>query len=329
MLRLVSEITITSADGKKVWQFESVASCVIAEDTATLTDTCTIELPKKTIWQGAPVGSGDNPPIKRGDKIVVKLGYDDQLVQRFSGFIRDVDNKTPVKITCEDGMFILKQTAIKKQGFKSITLDELIEKLLAGTGIKYHLIDKGINLGAYRITQPTVAAELNEMKKEFPLLAYFRNYSGTPVLYVGLTHPLDNVKKESFVFGKNIIEERFEYKRKEDIKVRVKAVSVGKHNKKIEVEIGDKEGEEIQLKINGIDKEALTVFAQQALTNAKYEGLRGSFTTFGEPHVTKTDRAYIETEDGKKGTYLIKKCEVSFGTSGYRQTVELGQIISK
>lgn len=327
MLRLSSEITISATDGR-VWRFNSVGNCSIVEDTATLTDTCVIELPKKTSWQGVPVGSGTNPPIKRGDKILVKLGYDDNLKTRFIGYIRNVNNKTQVKIECEDGMFVLKLAAIKKQGFKDVTLAGLIDNLLTGTGIKYKLIDKNVRLGYYRITKATVAEELNELRKEFGLMSYFRNYNGEQFLYVGFTYPFDSVNTQKFIYGKRIIDDQFEYKRKEDIKVKVKAVSVGKNNQKIEVEVGDKEGELIDVKISGLDKADLKKFADKTLENAKYEGLRGSFTTFGEPYMNKTDKAYIETADGNKGTYLAKKVNINFGKDGYRQIIELGQIIN-
>ncbi len=335
MLLPITEITITADDGSRKWQFDAVANGQIIEDTATLTDTCMIELPKKTIWQGAtqdantPVGLGDKPLIKRGDSIVVKLGYDGVLKERFSGYIRTVGNKNPMVIECEDAMFKLKLAPIKKEGFKSITLGGLMEKLLVGTTIKYKLIDKNIQLGSYRITQSTIAAELNELKKELGLMAFFINYNGEQFLYVGFTYPFDSVTKHGFYYGNNLIEENFEYKRKEDLKVKVKAVSAQKNNKKIEVEVGDKDGETIDVKIFGLDKNALQKFAEDTLANAKYEGLRGSFKTFGEPFLNKTDKAYIECEDGTKGTYLIKKLDISFGVSGYFQNVELGQIISK
>lgn len=327
MLRLCSEITISAADGR-IWQFNFVTNSTIVEDTATLTDTCVIELPKKIAWQGVPVGGGTNPPIKRGDKIEVKFGYDDELKTRFIGYIRNVNNKTPIKIECEDGMFLLKLSAIKKQGFKDVTLAGLIDNLLVGTGIKYKLIDKDVRLGYYRITQATVAEELNELRKEFGLMSYFRNYNGQPFLYVGFTYPFDSINTQKFIYGKRIIEEQFEYKRKEDIKVKVKAISVGKNHQKTELEVGDKDGELIDLKIIGLDKLALKKFADKTLANAKYEGLRGSFTTFGEPLMNKTDKAYLETADGNKGTYLSKKITIGFGKGGYRQDLELGQIIN-
>jgi hypothetical protein len=325
MFRLCSKIVI---EGDRRYEFTAVVSCTITEDTASLTDTCVIELPKKIQWEGQSVGAGAHPPIKRGDKITVHLGYDDVLKLRFSGYIRRVSATVPVKIECEDGMFLLKLQPAKKKGFKEISLDKLISTLLEGTGVKYALIDKNINLGPYRITRDTVAEELAELQRTYGLMAYFRNINDEPTLYVGFTYPFDGRRKENFVHGKNIISNELEYRREEDIKLKVKAISIQPDNKRIEVEAGDKDGELRTVYRYNVREADLKVFATSELERFKYSGYQGSFETFGEPAVNKTDIAHVEGEDGNKGDYLIKKVEINFGTGGYRQKVELGPVIS-
>ncbi|TXI14225.1 MAG: hypothetical protein E6Q66_07400 [Pedobacter sp.] len=323
MLKLRSEVTIV---GDHTWVFTALSSCTIVEDTGNLTDTCVLELPKKITWQCAE--SGSRPPIKRGDKITVKLGYtppgmapqNSDLKVRFTGYVRRVDAKAPVKIECEDGMFLLKVTPAKQKGFAHITLKELIGFLLEGTGINYHLIDKDIDLGPYRITRPTIAQELNELKRERGLKAYFRE----SVLYVGYDYDYNWRKKESFIHSKNIITEELEFRRAEDIKLGIKATSVDRNNRRIEVPMGDKDGEQIEVFAYNLKHDTLKVFAEKALDRYKYTGYQGSIETFGEPMVHKCDMAHIEISDGNQGDYLIKKVEVNFGTGGYRQKIELG-----
>ena len=94
MLRLVSEIMI---EGDDTWLFTAVNEVNIVQDIESLTDTCELKLPKKIKWQNA-LEKNFKPPVKRGDKITVKLGYDDKLVTRFSGFIRSIDAKVPIVI---------------------------------------------------------------------------------------------------------------------------------------------------------------------------------------------------------------------------------------
>jgi hypothetical protein len=326
MLRLCCKVTI---EGGSAWEFTSVASCAITEDTESLTDTCVIELPKKAKWEGQPVGAGGNPPVKRGDRITVQLGYDgdDNLKTRFVGYVRRVSAATPVKLECEDGMFMLKLAAAQKKGFKEVTLGALIGTLLEGTGVRHTLIDKDMKLGPYRITQDTVAKELAELQRTTGLMAYFRNMGGEPTLYVGFTYPFDGRKKESFLHGHNIISSGLEYSRKEDVKLKVKAVSIQPDNKRIAVEVGDKDGELRTVYKYNVQEGDLKVFAAAELERFKYDGYQGSFETFGEPAVSKTDVAHVEGEDGNKGNFLIKKVEIKFGADGYRQKIELGPTV--
>ena len=317
MLRLTSKITI---EGDKVWEFYAVANCKILEDTGTLTDTCAVELPKNIKWQEAIAKNG-KPPVKRGDKITVQLGYDGDLKVRFTGFIRSVDAKVPITIKCEDGMFILKNQKVKPKAFKNALLEEIIQHLLQDTGIKFKLMDKNIKVGNWRLTKNTVSEELQELREKQMLSSYFRRIDGESVLYIGLAYPLDNRKKVRFEHGKNIISEDFEYRDRDDIRVRCEAQSFNAKHKKITYEYGDKDGDLIKIRMDGLTEEELKKYAIQAVERYKQSGFKGSFETFGAPEVNKCDMVELYASDGNSGVYLVKKNEIEFGMNGYRQKI--------
>jgi hypothetical protein len=321
MLKLCSEITI---EGDKTWLFNAVADCNIVEDVSTLTDTCEIQLPKKIKWQEAVAKNG-KPPIKRGDKITIKLGYDGDLQTRFTGFIRSVDAKVPITIKCEDGMFVLKSHKVKPKAFKNASLHEIVSYLLEGTSIQFQLMDKNIKVGNWRLTKTHASEELQELKEKMMLSSYFRRINGESILYIGLAYPLDNRKKVKFMHGKNIIDENFEYRDKEDIRVRCEAQSFNAKNKKVTYEYGDKDGDVIKIRMDGLTENELKKYAIEAVERYKQSGFKGSFETFGQPEVSKCDMVEIHASDGNSGVYLVKKLEIEFGTNGYRQKIELGQ----
>ena len=321
MLKLCSEITI---EGDKTWLFNAVADCNIVEDVSTLTDTCEIQLPKKIKWQEAVAKNG-KPPIKRGDKITIKLGYDGDLQTRFTGFIRSVDAKVPITIKCEDGMFVLKSHKVKPKAFKNASLHEIMSYLLEGTSIQFQLMDKNIKVGNWRLTKTHASEELQELKEKMMLYSYFRRINGESILYIGLAYPLDNRKKVKFMHGKNIIDENFEYRDKEDIRVRCEAQSFNAKNKKVTYEYGDKDGDVIKIRMDGLTENELKKYAIEAVERYKQSGFKGSFETFGQPEVSKCDMVEIHASDGNSGVYLVKKLEIEFGTNGYRQKIELGQ----
>lgn len=324
MLRLVSEIMI---EGDDTWLFTAVNEVNIVQDIESLTDTCELKLPKKIKWQNA-LEKNFKPPVKRGDKITVKLGYDEDLKTMFTGFIRSIDAKVPIVIKCEDGMFLLKQQAIKPKAYKNASLKEIITDLLAGTGIDFKLVDDNLKIGKYRFTRKTVSEELQELKEKYMLMSYFRRIDDKEVLYVGLAYPLDNREKLFFRHSKNIISEEFEYRVKEDIRVKVEAISFDSKNKKTTIELGDKDGDLIKIRIDGISDSELKKYAQQALDRYKQSGFKGSFETFGVPEVSKCDMVDILSSDENQGVYLVKKNEISFGQNGYRQKIEIGQPLS-
>lgn len=321
MLKLCSEITI---EGDKTWLFNAVADCNIVEDVSTLTDTCEIQLPKKIKWQEAVAKNG-KPPIKRGDKITIKLGYDGDLQTRFTGFIRSVDAKVPITIKCEDGMFVLKSHKVKPKAFKNASLHEIVSYLLEGTSIQFQLMDKNIKVGNWRLTKTHASEELQELKEKMMLSSYFRRINGESILYIGLAYPLDNRKKVKFMHGKNIIDENFEYRDKEDVRVRCEAQSFNAKNKKVTYEYGDKDGDVIKIRMDGLTENELKKYAIEAVERYKQSGFKGSFETFGQPEVSKCDMVEIHASDGNSGVYLVKKLEIEFGTNGYRQKIELGQ----
>lgn len=321
MLKLCSEITI---EGDKTWLFTSLVECRIVEDVSTLTDTCEIKIPKRVKWEQAVFNNG-KPPVKKGDKITIRLGYDNELKNRFFGFVRSVDAKDPIVIKCEDGMFLLKQKKVIPKAYRAASLKEIMTDLLAGTEIKFQLIDKDLQIGKYRMTHSTVSEELQELKEKYMLNFYFRNVNEENILYTGLAYPSDNQNKLKFVHSKNIISEDFEYQNKEDIRVKIEAITFNKKNEKQTLEIGDSDGEVIKMQFDCLTEEELRKYAQQALDNYKKNGIKGSFETFGVPEVSKCDIVDITSSDKNERVYLVKKNEITFGTNGYRQKIELGQ----
>lgn len=288
----------------------------IVRDTDKLTTEAKITLPKKLKWDGS-----EKIPVKRGDKVTISLGYDDNLQTAFSGFVRDVGFKTPVVITCEDDMFNLKQMPAKKMAYRSVTL----EKLLKDQGISYRLNVMGEqSLGAYRVTADTVAALLGKLSQQ-GIRSFFRYEEGEPVLYCGVLFERDNKPSQVFKTGFNIIsDQNLKQQKAENMRLRVKAVSLMPDNKKIKVEAGDADGEQRTLHTYNKTESELKAWAQQEIKRLKRDGLSGSFTTFGHTLVDCLDAVGIIIDGTKMGVYQVKKNVIKYGDTGYRQEISLG-----
>lgn len=318
MYRLTAKIEIT---GAKSWRLEKVTEVEITRDTEKLTDECRLTLPKKIKWDGVA-----EIPVQRGDGVKVWLGYDDDLQLAFVGYVRDVGFKTPVVITCEDEMFKLKQMQAQKKAYKSVNLETLLKE----QGLNYQLRVMGEqNLGQYRVTADTVASLLGHLQ-ENGVRSFFRYEDGNPVLYCGVLFERESRPSQVFATGVNIIDDQsLEQQKAENMRLRIKAVSLMPNNKKIRVEVGEADGEHRTLHTYNKQEAELKAWAQQEIKRLKRDGLAGSFKTFGYRLVDKLDAIGIKIDGEKKGVYQVKKNVIKYGTGGFRQEITLGQRVGE
>lgn len=313
MFRLCAKIEIK---GDRAWSFDFVNAVEITRDTEKLTTEAKITMPKKVKWD-----KSDKIPVKRGDAVKISLGYDDNLQTAFVGYVRDVGFKTPIVITCEDEMFRLKQMPTKKKAYRSVSL----ETLLKDQGISYSLNIMGEQaLGAYRVTADTVATLLGKLSEQ-GIRSFFRYENGAPVLYCGVLFERDTSPAQVFKTGLNIISDQsLQQQKAENMRLRVKAVSLMPDNKKIKVEVGDADGEHRTLHTYNKTESELKAWAEQEIKRLKRDGLTGSFTTFGHTLVDCLDAIGIVIDGVKSGVYQVKKNVVKYGDGGYRQEITLG-----
>jgi len=332
MMKLSSHITI----GK--WSFDYVVDVSINQSIETLTDTCKLTIPRKLQWNGKAIAMGDSsigevPILKRGDKVVIELGYDDVLKTRFIGYIKSIKSGVPVQIECEDSMFLLKKGNITKSYAARHTLKQLLTDILPA-GIEFVVPDVAemVYLQPVNYTKMTPAKILEELKGD-GIYSYFRNITENgvtrPVLYSGLAYWVAKRKEQSFIFGHNIISDDLTYKIAEDVSLKVTAISMLKNNTKIEKTYGDDDGEVRTLHFYDLTAADLEIYAKKEMERLKHTGYFGTFTTFGKPAVEKSDVAKITgNEYHPDGSYLIKSVKIDFGSKGYRQVITPDTLIT-
>lgn len=306
--------------GDKSWQVPFVSSVEITRDTEKLTDECKVTLPKRIKWDGEA-----QIPVKRGDSIKVWTGYGEDMELAFAGYVRSVGIKTPIVLTCEDEMFKLKQMACTKKAYKNVNLGTLLKD----QGLENVKVFGEQNLGLFRVTDDTVAALLGRLQ-DSGIRSFYRYEDGTPVLYCGVLFERDTQPSQVFATGVNIISDSsLEQQLAANIRLCIKAVSIMPDNKKIKVEVGDKDGEKRTIHTYNKTESELKAWAEQEIKRLKVDGLTGSFTTFGYRLVDKLDAIGIKIDGNKMGVYQVKKNVIKYGTGGYRQEITLGLRVAK
>lgn len=320
MFRLSAKVAVSGQAGS--WTFEKITSCEIERDADALTATCKLTLPRKVKWQGQT-----SNPIRRGDKIKVWLGYDDDLELAFVGYVLRKGFKTPIEIFCEDEMFMLKQKPCVKKAYKSVDIQTLLSDQNLGYDIKV-LGEQSI--GQYRTNFETVA-ELLAHLKENSIRTFFRFEDGKPVLYCGVLFDHGTELRQVFETGVNIISDSsLDEQKAEDVKIKLKVVSLQPDNKKkIKVEVGDADGERRTLHCYGKTEAEAKAWGEQELERLKRDGLTGSFQTFGHMLLDRLDIIGIKIDGERKGKYQIQKNTITYGSSGFRQDITLGPRVAE
>lgn len=327
MLVLRSEITIGD------FSFDFVTNVEFSESVDELTSGGFIDIPRNIVFKKdnqvvQNIVEGANALFKRGDAVTIKLGYEPNLNTYFEGFVSMIRPGFPLRFEIEDPMYTLKETRVQPLNLKNTTLENLIQQLPITSPTA--ILDAG--LGNFRISKlTTVAQVLSYIKDTYGLSAYFRP-DGT--LSVGLAFDIENVNTDNapvFSFGRNIIDDKnLMYQRSDDQRIRLTAVSILPNNTKIEIDLGDDQGEQRTVFQYNVSEADLRTFATEQLDKLKYEGFTGSFETFLEPQVRKGEAIEIINDafPEKNGIYLVRSVRTNFGQGGGRQFIELERKIS-
>jgi len=319
MLRLCCQLTI----GPLALDF--VNDITIESSWKDLTDTCTLRIPRQVLVLGRQLLPD---VVKVGDRVVVRYGYDDQLRTEFSGYVVGVKTGPPVEIQCEDDMYLLKRKPMT-QSWRDVSLQTLLEYVRAQHGLSFPIQVLGAaGLGKFTINQATGAEVFDALRKDYGIRCFFR--AGT--LVAGDPYKaLDTAPRHAIAMQGNVVSHDLQYVRAQDVRIKVRAIShiegKKKGRKRIVKEFGDKlDGELRTLNFVGVSEADLIQRGEAELKRLRFDGYRGTVTTFGIPLVEHGDVVTIQDGDypERAGDFAVDKVSKSFGTGGSRRTLTLG-----
>jgi len=365
MLRLISKITIeqmtdwqptseVTIERDEKYVFNFVNSLEIVSQWNAQTDTCNFTFPRNMYFKDEKTGTkvnftgrniifGDTPPIiQRGDKVTVELGYiwfdgtKDiyELNKEFEGYVVRVFTDTPVRVECEDSMFLLKQLTPKPKIYlnKDYNIETMIKEMVSTTKTKNKKhqaeIDKlkvrvsiKTQIGDFYSENETISQVLSRLRKDTHTNSYFR---GNELRCSAIVYYPEDQKDVflgrsrnrvwNFDFNKNIIDNDLEYKLKEDINLHIKAISINK----VELNTTTKKGKpkKVEKRLECIVPDNNYLSGSETITRHFYDiqtvdelrklatlqlnriwltGLKGSFETFGLPSVRHGDIAQMQS----------------------------------
>ena len=302
------------------YAFDFVTEMELTSAWKNVTDTGFLTLPPRLLVRGSSIVAGDNNLFKRGDSVEISVGYYPDSAVVFMGFVSDIVPGSPFEMRIEDSAYQFKQTNVTRS-YKSISLKGLLADLCP---IPFEALD--VELGAFRITRANFAQVIVELKKSYGLNCWVRNGK----LWAGLAYQQSLQKTHEIKVQTQVIEDDLVYQRSEDVRIKVKAISILPDNTRIEVEVGDPDGDQRTLNYYNLTEADLIATANRELPKLKYTGFKGTFTTFGEPLINHGDAITltdIKTPE-RDGAYLVDEVTITQGSGGFRQIVTLGGKIS-
>ena len=310
-------------------EFRRVHSVEIKKSVKQLQNTAVIKIPTtaRLVRSGEFVTEVETAKaFQVGDECKINLGYDGNLKEEFRGFVSKIKPQIPLEIEVDDETYLLKRKHLN-HSFRKTNLREVIEYVIAGTGIKLVEEIPDLQFDVFYLKRTSAANALQKIAKEYGLRIYFSSWM---TLYVGITNENDDTIVK-YAMGKNVIKNALEWVSEDDIKLKVKAISVRPDNSRIEVEQGDEDGDRRTLWFYNIaSKKELSIKAKAEIEKYKYSGYKGSMTTFLLPNAAPGNVASMEDKDfpERSGDYLIESVETKFSERGARRKVELGIKVS-
>lgn len=309
--------------------FYRVNQVTIEKSTEVLEDTALIKIPAtaRLTYKGPSYKGPSAKVFKVGDFVEITIGYKGKFKKtEFKGFVKKISPTQPLEIECEDWTWELRRKNIQKS-WKKTTLKEVLREIVSGTGIELSADVPNITFEPFYINNSDAAFALQKLKDEYGLAIYFQEDGK---LFAGLAYSQKTGAVKYHLNGpeSNVIDaDSLKWRAKEDVKIKVKAISINKDNTRNEVEFGDKDGSIKTIHLYNVKTKAeLEELAKKELERIKFDGYEGSIQSFLIPEAIPGMTAEITDVDfpERSGSYYVESVKTTFGTSGVRRNVKIG-----
>ncbi|MCX8018939.1 MAG: hypothetical protein N2747_00425 [Chitinophagaceae bacterium] len=305
------------------FKLQLLESLDITHSVEELTDTAGIKLPASTLNKAEQV----EEKIKRGDPVIIQLGYDGQLRDEFSGYVTAINVLNDgIKILCEDNIYLYRKPIPNKQ-FGRVRLKEILNYITQHCGLT-HIVqcDFEYTYEKFTIYEANGYDVLKKIQEDTKANVYVKNNE----LHCHMAYS-ETFGYALYDMSVNVEKSDLEYKMAEDKKVQVEVTCTNQKGEILKATVGSADGEKISIIAPGNNnKQGLTFIALQELENIKQSGYVGSLTAWLEPYVQSGYVVEIKDKDypARTGKYYVKKVETSVSASGATRKIEIGKKMS-
>ena len=284
-----------------------------------LADTATIVVPGVVYNQSLDI----EDKVKVGDAVKIKLGYDENLITEFEGFLQRIDtDDSSLTFNCEDGIYLTRKPVKDKQ-FNKVSVKQIVEYCLSEIGMKELNCTYNITYEKFVIKNANAYDVLKKLQDDTKANIYM---NGTELNI----HPayIEKGGNVQYDFAVNIESSDLKYRNKDDRKFEIVVEGIGLDGKKKSVTVGTTGGEKRTVKVfNVMNDEALKQRGIEEMKYLSYDGYEGNITGWLIPVVEPTYSAHIYDREYeyKTGSYYVISVTTTFDESGGVRKVGLGR----
>lgn len=261
--------------------------------------------------------------VKVGDPVVIRLGYDDNLVTEFEGYLQRIDtDDNSLAFNCEDAIYLTRKPVKDKQ-FNKTTVKEIVEYCLSQIGMKGLNCTYNITYEKFVIKNANAYDVLKKLQDDTKANIYMKG--GELNIHPAYVEKGGDVY---FDFAINVEESDLKYRSKNDRNYEITVEGITLDGKKKTVTVGTTGGEKRTVKVFNVMSDA--ALKQRGLEEMKYlvyDGYEGSITGWLIPFVEPTYSAHIYDKEYeyKTGSYYVVSVTTTFDENGGVRKVELGR----
>ncbi len=263
-----------------------------------------------------------------GDTVIIKLGYDSQLITEFEGYIESIaTDGGNIKLKCEDGIFLTRVSIPDKELMSCTSKDVaqyVVDQVNSASGVELALqCDYELKYDKFVISKANGYDVLKKLQEESKGNIYMKGN----VLHF---HPsyIEKFGEAKYDFAVNIESSDLIYRRADEKKFEVEVEGIGKDGKRTVVSVGTTGGEKRSIKISGVtDPDALKIRGEEEMKYLVFDGYEGSITGWHLPVVEPGYSATIidKEYEFKTGTYYVVSVATSANGSGIIRKVNIGR----
>lgn len=298
-----------------------LSECEIIDAVDNLTTIATIMLPETVMNDSLNFEN----KIKRGSYITIDLGYNDELRNEFTGYVREVTNNGgSIKIECEGALFLFRK-GVKDIVLENTTVKDIGKYIVKEIDNSYTVeCDYDLRYDEFVIHQASGYDVLKKIKEETKANVFFNEKDKVLHIHRPYTHKGGEVR---YSFQKNIENSSLEFESRLDKKVQVTVESVDKKGNMQKYTTGTAGGDKVTIKAGTMSKKSIELLAETTLLENSTPKYKGSFDAWLIPFVKPTYSAHIKDEDyiDKQGWYYVSSVTTSISPSGGKRTITLSK----